>query len=196
MRTAGWPPIGRPAASFECEGVPVAVGDSRVAKSGSGRAPDGSVRQRSGTRPPPWDPRVAGQRGSGASRGDPSGQLQPARRFTLTGLGAVAFVFVITLALASLESLLGIGLRIATLVALSGSTLLAGLWVRRSDLGTIVVAPPLVFALVAALEIMLAPTLSFTPTVFAAILVRGFPTMIIATAIAVMVCGYRIVRHR
>jgi len=136
---------------------------------------------------------MAGQ--PGGSHG-PAGWSQPARRFTLAGLGAVSLVFVVTLAVATLESLLGIGLRTLTLLALCGSTLLAGLWVRRSDLATIVVAPPLVFALVAILEIVLAPTLSFTPTVLAAILVRGFPTMSIATAIALLLCGYRIIRRR
>jgi len=82
-----------------------------------------------------------------------------------------------------------------TLGALVGSTLLAGLWVRRSDLATIMVAPPLVFAVVAALEIGLAPTLPFTPTVLASILVRGFPTMAIATAVGLLVCGYRLLRR-
>ncbi|MDQ3474802.1 MAG: hypothetical protein M3492_00250 [Actinomycetota bacterium] len=101
-----------------------------------------------------------------------------------------------TLVVATLESLLGIGLRTLTLIALSGSTLLAGLWVRRSDIATIVVAPPLVFAAVAALEIVLAPTLMFTPTVLASLLVRGFPAMGIATAIGLLVFGYRSVRHR
>lgn len=119
-----------------------------------------------------------------------------ARPFTLTGLGAVAVIFVVTLVVATLESLLDIGLRTLTLIALSGSTLLAGLWVRRSDLATIVVAPPLAFAAVAALEIVLAPTLTFTPTVLASLLVRGFPAMIIATAIGLGICGYRIARHR
>jgi len=114
----------------------------------------------------------------------------------LTGLGAVALIFAVTLAVATAESLLGIGLRSFTLAALAGSTLLAGLWVRRSDIATIVVAPPLVFALVAAGEIVLAPTLTFTPTVLASILVRGFPTMAVATAIALLVWGYRLARHR
>ncbi len=118
------------------------------------------------------------------------------RSFTLTGLGAVAFIFVVTLVVATLESLLGIGLQTLTMIALAGSTLLAGLWVRRNDVATIVVAPPLVFAFVAALEILLAPTLRFTPTVLASLLVRGFPTMIIATVVGLLVCGYRIVRHR
>lgn len=170
------------------------TGGASRARTGSLHGFDAVLRQRGATRPP-WDqPRVE-QRGSGIRRG-PSGSTRPARGFTLTGLGAVAFVFVVTLAVATLESLIGVGLRTLTLLALSGSTLLAGLWVRRSDIATIVVAPPLVFALVAAGEIALAPTLTFTPTVLASILVRGFPTMAIATAVALLVCGYRLIRHR
>lgn len=172
------------------------VGARSVAMSGSARAPDALVRQPSGARPLPWEPPSAGQRGSGAPRGRASGRNQPARRFTLTGLTAVGLVFVVTLAVAMLESLLGVGLRTLTLLALSGSTLLAGLMVRRHEVATVVVAPPLVFAFVAVLEIVLAPTLSLSPTVLASVLVRGFPAMGIATAIALVVCGYRIIRHR
>ena len=155
---------------------------SRIDMSGPARAPDSYAVQRAGKRPPPW--------------GDPRSQSGSGGRFTLTGLGAVAFIFVVTLALATAESLLGIGLRLITLAALAGSTLLAGLWVRRSDIATIVVAPPLVFAAVASLEIVLAPTLALTPTVLASILVRGFPTMAVATAGGLLVCGYRLIRHQ
>lgn len=168
---------------------------SHPAMTRSAREADASFRQRAGSRPPPWDPQRSGRQGSERSQVAP-GRPEPARRFTLTGLGAVAFVFAVTLAVATIESLLGIGLRTLTLIALSGSTLLAGLWVRRSDIATIVVAPPLVFAAVALLEIILAPTLRVTPTVLASILVRGFPTMSIATAIALLVCGYRLAKHR
>ncbi|MBA3797745.1 MAG: hypothetical protein H0X18_01295 [Geodermatophilaceae bacterium] len=172
----------------------MAGGAGRVAMTGA--AASNRIAQRRDARPPPpWEPRAAGPRPSGGRRGT-SAAPQSARRFTLTGLGAVAFIFVITLVVATLESVLGIGLRSLTLIALAGSTLLAGLWVRRSDIATIVVAPPLVFALVVSLEIGLAPTLAFTPTVLASLLVRGFPTMGIATAIALLVCGYRLVKHR
>lgn len=167
-------------------------GAYHVAMTAFPRAPDAFVRQRGPTGAPGNNP-ATGQQGQGRSRGASRGRS--AGRFTLTGMGAVAFIFLVTLSVATLESLLGIGLRTLTLLALSGSTLLAGLWVRRTDVATIVVAPPLVFASVAALEIVLAPTLRFTPTVLASLLVRGFPTMSIATAIALLVCAYRIIRR-
>lgn len=161
---------------------------------GVARAPDPRLR-RSAAQAPPWgDLRV--ERGNPRGRSPaPRDKAAPPRGSSLTGLGAVAFVFAVTVAVATAESLLGVGLRTFTLGALAGSTLLAGLWVRRSDLPTFVVAPPLVFALVAALEIVLAPTLAFTPTVLASILVRGFPTMAIATGIAIVICGYRLIRR-
>ncbi|MDQ4038505.1 MAG: hypothetical protein M3313_09190 [Actinomycetota bacterium] len=172
----------------------MAGGASGVNMNGPARPSDAYVRQRTTSRPT-WDDPGAGQRGRDQSR-PTSGQAEAADRFTLTGLGAVAFIFAVTLALATAESLLGIGLRLITLIALAGSTLLAGLWVRRSDIATIVVAPPLVFAAVAAGKIILAPTLPFTPTVLAAILVRGFPTMAIATTVGLLVCWYRLTRRR
>lgn len=168
---------------------------SRIDMSGPARAPDSYAVQRAGKRPPPWEDPRSGRRGADRSP-MPGTQSGSGGRFTLTGLGAVAFIFVVTLALATAESLLGIGLRLITLAALAGSTLLAGLWVRRSDIATIVVAPPLVFAAVASLEIVLAPTLALTPTVLGSILVRGFPTMAVATAGGLLVCGYRLIRHQ
>lgn len=170
----------------------MAGGANHVAMSGSALAPKAFSHQRDAARPP-WDNPAPGQRAAGSSRGA-TRENQPTGRFILTGLGAVALIFVVTLVVATLESLLGIGLRTLTLIALSVSTLLAGLLVRRTDIATIVVAPPLVFASVAVLEIVLAPTLKLTPTVLASLLVRGFPTMSIATAIGLLVCGYRIIR--
>lgn len=148
----------------------------------------------------PWDAddrsgrRAArAERDSGQRR---AGTSPTSRRFSLTGLGAVVLIFLVTLGVATLESLIGVGLRTLTLIALAAMTLVAGLLVRRRDVLSVVVAPPLVFGLVAALEIMLAPTLNFTPTVVAAVLIRGFPTMTIATAIGLLVLGYRMIRRR
>lgn len=148
----------------------------------------------------PWDAEDrSGRRAARAERERGqrrAGTTPTSRRFSLTGLGAVALIFLVTLGVATLESLIGVGLRSLTLIALAAMTLVAGLLVRRRDVLSVVVAPPLVFGLVAALEIMLAPTLNFTPTVVAAVLIRGFPSMTIATAIGLLVLGYRMIRHR
>lgn len=159
----------------------------------AGRQP--AYRQQSGPRPEPARPAApsaASRPGAQWAPGAPTRQSGIAR----TGLAAIVFVFVVTLAVATLESLIGVGLRTFTLIALAGSTLIAGLWVRRSDLASVVVAPPLVFTAVAALETALAPTLDLSLPVMATLLVRGFPTMAIATVIALAVCGYRLSRRR
>ena len=89
-------------------------------------------------------------------------------------------VFLVTLAGAGIDSYVGIGLGTITLVALLGSTTVATLVVRRRDLVSVVVSPPLVFIAVAALNIALAPSALFTLPTIATLLIRGFPTMAMA----------------
>jgi hypothetical protein len=100
-------------------------------------------------------------------------------------------VFLVTLAGGAVDSFLGIGLSTITLVVLVGSTLLATWLVRRRDLMSMLIAPPLVFTAVAGVNIALAPSATFSLTTIAALLVRGFPTMAIATIAAFVVCLIR-----
>ena len=74
---------------------------------------------------------------------------------------------------------------------LVGSSVLAALMVRRRDLFSIVVAPPLVFMAVAGANIALAPSASFNLATMATLLVRGFPTMAIATGAALVLALIR-----
>ncbi|RBY89514.1 DUF6542 domain-containing protein [Blastococcus sp. TF02A-30] len=112
------------------------------------------------------------------------------------GAVAVLGMFLVTLAGAGIDSYVGIGLGLITQVALTGSTVLAALSVRRRDLLSVVVAPPLVFIGVAALNIALAPSASFSLPTVATLLIRGFPTMAIATAAAVVVALARLIARR
>lgn len=114
----------------------------------------------------------------------------------LRGAVAVLGVFLVTLAGAGIDSFIGVGLGLITLIALVGSTVLATLLVRRSDLVTLVVAPPLVFMAVAAVNIALAPSASFSLTTIATLLIRGFPTMAIATVAAIVLALIRWVARR
>jgi hypothetical protein len=107
------------------------------------------------------------------------------------GAVAVLGVFLVTLAGAGVDSFVGVGLGLITLIALVGSTVLATLLVRRSDLVTLVVAPPLVFMAVAAVNIALAPSASFSLATIATLLIRGFPTMAIATVAAIVLALVR-----
>ena len=124
------------------------------------------------------DPRAAGSRNRTAPAAETGGRR-------MRGIIAVLGIFVITLAGGAVDSFfMGMGLGIITLGCLVGSTALAALMVRRRDLFSIVVAPPLVFMAVAGANIALAPSASFNLASMATLLVRGFPTMAIATGAA------------
>jgi hypothetical protein len=73
---------------------------------------------------------------------------------------------------------------------------LATLAVRRRDLLSVVIAPPLVFVAVALANIGLAPSATLSLPTLATLLVRGFPAMAIATSAAVLVALFRLVTRR
>jgi hypothetical protein len=138
--------------------------------------------------------RLAAPRGS--DRGRPLGAEEPVRGRSaavetggrsLRGAFAVIAVFLVTLAGGAIDSFRGIGLSTVTLIALVGGTILGTLLVRRRDLISMLIAPPLVFTAVAGVNIALAPSASFSLTTIAALLVRGFPTMGIATGAAFVI---------
>ncbi len=114
----------------------------------------------------------------------------------LRGVVAVIGIFLITLAGAGADSFVGIGLDMITLVCLVVSTVFGTLLVRRRDLMSVVVAPPLVFVAVAAVNIGLAPSAHFTLPTVATLLVRGFPTMAIATGAAIVLALFRLIARR
>lgn len=112
------------------------------------------------------------------------------------GAVAVLAMFLVTLAGAGVDSFVGIGLGLVTLVALVSITVLATLAVRRRDLLSVIVAPPLVFVAVAGVNIALAPSASFSLPTIATLLVRGFPTMAVATGVALVLGLVRLVARR
>ncbi len=112
------------------------------------------------------------------------------------GVVAVLAMFLVTLAGAGIDSFVGIGLGLVTLVALVSVTVIATLTVRRRDLLSVIVAPPLVFVAVAGVNIALAPSASFNIPTIATLLVRGFPTMAIATGVALVLGLIRLAARR
>jgi hypothetical protein len=114
----------------------------------------------------------------------------------IRGMVAVLGVFLVTLAGAGADSFVGIGLGMITLICLVASTVFATMLVRRRDLLTVVVSPPLVFVAVAAVNIGLAPSAHFNLPTIATLLVRGFPTMAIATGAAIVLALFRLVARR
>lgn len=114
----------------------------------------------------------------------------------IRGVVAVLGVFLVTLAGAGIDSFVGVGLGRITLGALLGATTVATLVVRRRDLVSVVIAPPLVFVAVAALNIALAPSATYSLPTVATLLIRGFPTMAMATGIALALALGRLITRR
>jgi hypothetical protein len=139
-------------------------------------------------RPSARSPEVVRARGGAAPAQAGGGRLR--------GVAAVIGVFLVTLAGAGIDSFVGIGLGLITLVALVASTVVATLLVRRRDLLSVVVSPPLVFVAVAATNIALAPSAHFNLATVATLLVRGFPTMAIGTGAAVVLGLFRLIARR
>lgn len=114
----------------------------------------------------------------------------------LRGAVAVLAMFLVTLAGAGIDSFVGIGLGLVTLGTLVTVTAIATWTVRRRDLVSVLIAPPLVFVAVAGLNIALAPSAHFNLPTIATLLVRGFPTMAIATALALVLALVRLAARR
>ncbi|MEU2348185.1 DUF6542 domain-containing protein [Modestobacter sp. NPDC049651] len=146
--------------------------------------------------------RPAPQRRGAESSGQPrpaasrSGATQPATGSKLRGAVAVLGVFLLTLAAAALDSYTGVGLGMITTVVLALASLAGTALVRRSDLLTMVVAPPLVFVGVAVVNIALAPSATLSLPTLATLLIRGFPAMAIGVAIALAVGLVRLATRR
>jgi len=195
------PPRGRPADRLRSDldrGRPV---PPRRGSLGPDRGPADDVRQ-PGARP-------AGARPAGARPVDarptdarPAGARARAEATPVTGGGrvrgavAVLGMFLVTLVGAGIDSFVGVGLGMITLAALLVSTAVAMLVVRRRDMFSVVASPPLVFIAVAALNIALAPSALFNLPTIATLLIRGFPTMAMATAVAVVVAVGRLITRR
>jgi hypothetical protein len=176
--------LGRPAPPRREAGRPARPGDRVPA---GDRGPAG--------RPPSARPAAARPaEGRGAVRQRSAAGAETSGR--IRGAVAVLFVFLVTLAGAGIDSFVGIGLGVITLGALLGSATIAALAVRRSDLLSVVVAPPLVFIAVAALNIGMAPSATFNAPTVATLLIRGFPTMAIATGVVIVLALGRLIARR
>ena len=147
---------------------------------------------------PPVDERRTGSSAPGRTGSSSAGRTRtaPSSGPRLRGAVAVLGVFLVTLAAAAADSYIGVGLGMITLVALTAGTVVATLLVRRRDLFSVVISPPLVFVAVAVVNIGLAPSASLNAATMATLLIRGFPAMGVATAAAVLLALFRLVTRR
>ena len=173
--------------------VPRRPEHSRPVPRDSDRAPERSARrpverrpvERPGSERPARRPAPAVETGGGKLR----------------GLLAVLAVFLVTLAAAGVESFLATGLGIMTTIALAASTAVAALVVRRRDLLSVVVCPPIVFTAVAVVNLVAAPSVHISGIkafglLTITTLVQNFPAMGIATGIALVVGLVRLAARR
>ena len=131
-----------------------------------------------------------------APRGTRRPAAAPERGGRLRGIVAILGVFLVTLAGCAVDAFIGSGLGMITLVALLGSTAVATLTVRRRDLVSVVVAPPLVFVAVALINVAAAPSASLNLPTIATLLIRGFPAMALATGAAAVLALVRTAARR
>jgi hypothetical protein len=173
----GWPAhddsaeFSRPSAA----GRPGDVGRGRPQRASDARYPDPRRADARDSRVRPQERSAPAQTGGGRLR----------------GAVAVLLVVLVTLAGAAADSVIGIGLGTLTLVALVGSTVVATLLVRRRDLVSVLVAPPLVFVAVAVADLSIAPSAHFSLTALAPLLIKGFPAMGIATVLGLVLAVVR-----
>ncbi|CCG01828.1 DUF6542 domain-containing protein [Blastococcus saxobsidens] len=186
----------RPTAGAERPGRPARQGAPARGPAAEGfRAAEREFPQDRFDQPYPVPRRPAGARPAEA-RGRERTSASGARESRLRGAVAVLGVFLLTLAGCAVDSFVGTGLGTITLVTLAAGTAIATWLVRRRDLLTVIVAPPLVFVLVAMANISLAPSATVNLPTMATLLVRGFPTMAVATAIAVVLGLVRLAGRR
>ncbi|WP_139306769.1 DUF6542 domain-containing protein [Modestobacter sp. DSM 44400] len=139
---------------------------------------------------------AAGQRDDRPSARPPARREVPVPGPRTRGAIAVFGMFAVTLLAAAADSYIGVGLGTITLLALFASSVAAALLVRRRDLLSVVVAPPLVFVGVALVNIVLAPSATLSLTTLATLLIRGFPAMGLGVGAALVVAVGRLVARR
>lgn len=142
-----------------------------------------------------WDRPVGTPAGRNAATGNPAGGQSLAPGLALTGVGALLLLVAFGALGAVIDLLFGPVLGTATLVLLPLGTLVASWLVRRRNLTTVLIAPPLVYALLVVSTLLVsAPGLGVTG--LGAGLVYGFPAMAIATALGVAIWALRQVTGR
>jgi hypothetical protein len=115
---------------------------------------------------------------------------------SLTGLGAVLVIVVLSAVGGGVDLLTGTGLRLVFAGGLVLGSAVAAALVRRGSLLMVVLAPPLVYLVASAVEVLAAPggagsigTLTDAATGW---LVYGFPAIATATGVAVVIAGIRL----
>ena len=147
-----------------------------------------------------WSGPAAASRDSSKRTGRRPASVAETGGGRLRGVFAVLGMFVLTLGACGVDSLMGVGPGMLTLITLLASTAIAAFIVRRRDLLTVVVSPPLIFVAVVLIKIVATPGLQLAMKQVVPLLgldlVRGFPTMAVGMGAAIVVGLIRLAARR
>jgi hypothetical protein len=120
---------------------------------------------------------------------------------TLTGVGAIALAFVISLVGGGIDLATGPGLRRVFAIALVIGAVVAAALVRVKDLYAVVISPPLIYIMISFLAAIPHSNGAFSSkaklaSLLANWLVYGFPEMAAATVLAGVIAIVRVLLNR
>lgn len=113
----------------------------------------------------------------------------------MAGFGGVLLIVLGGLIGGSLDFLFAERLGVVVAIGLTLAAALAALITRKRDLISIMVAPPIVYAVIAAM-VLLVSTRQIQVTTIADTAIRGFPAMALATGVAALIGGVRLLTSR
>lgn len=126
----------------------------------------------------------------------PAAQLGTRPNTVLAGFGGVVLIIVVTAIGASADVILNDKVGIWSGVALIIGAFFASLMTRKSDLLSVIVAPPIIYTFFAALSVWLTSTNSISVTALADVAVSGFAPMALATGVAALLGGIKLLTTR
>lgn len=126
----------------------------------------------------------------------PAAQLGTRPNTILAGFGGVVLIIVVTAIGASADVILNDKVGIWSGVALIIGAFFAALMTRKSDLLSVIVAPPIIYTFFAALSVWLTSTSSISVTALADVAVSGFAPMALATGVAALLGGIKLLTTR
>lgn len=113
----------------------------------------------------------------------------------MAGFGGVVMVLVGALVGAIVDYLFTDRLGVVTTIGLTIGAAAAALITRKRDLVSVMVAPPIVYALIAIVVLAISDR-AVSVTSLADIAIRGFPAMALATGVAALIAGVRLLTSR
>lgn len=113
----------------------------------------------------------------------------------MAGFGGVILVAIGGLIGAILDYLFTDRVGVVTIIGLALGAVIAALITRKRDLVSVMVAPPIVYAVIAAIVLMISAR-PVQLTSIADVAIRGFPAMALAAGLAAVIAGIRLATSR